>query len=78
MEIKENEDLRKQIRLSKQIQKEHDMQEQNNHTEKKEEHPEPRNIQVASASGGHNQTNIDPLKVLNFVQETMQTFLNYS
>ena len=34
--------------------------------------------QVASASGGHTQTNIDLLKVLNFVQETMQTLSNYS
>ena len=42
----------------KQNQKEHDMQEQ----------PEPKNIQVASTSGGHTLTNID-LKVLNFVQE---------
>ena len=42
----------------KQNQKEHDMQEQ----------PEPKNIQVASTSGGHTLTDID-LKVLNFVQE---------
>ena len=35
-------------------------------------------MQVASASGGHTQTNIDMLKVLNFVQETMQTLSNYN
>ena len=58
--------------------KERDMQEQPKHTENKEEDPEPKNIQVASASGGHMQTNIDLLKVLNFVQETMQTLSNYS
>ena len=29
------------------------MQEQPKHTSNKEEHPEPKNIQVASASGGH-------------------------
>ena len=75
---KEIEDLRNQIKLLKQNQKERDTQEQPKHTENKEEHPEPKNIQVASASGGHTQTNIDLLKVLNFVQETMQTLSNYS
>ena len=48
------------------------------HTELKEKHPEPKNIHVASASGGHTQTNINLLKVLNFVQEKMQTLSNYS
>ena len=62
----------------KQNQKERDTQEQPKHTEKKEEHPKPKNIPVASTSGGHTQTNIDLLKVLNFVQETMQTLSNYS
>ena len=62
----------------KQNQKERDTQEQPKHTENKEEHPEPKNIQVVSASGGHTETNIDLLKVLNFVQETMQTLSNYS
>ena len=66
---KEIEDLRNQIKLLKQTQKERDTQEQ--HTENKDEHPEPKNIQVASASGGHIQTNIDLLKVLNFVQDKM-------
>ena len=66
---KEIEDLRNQIKLLKQTQKERDTQEQ--HTENKDEHPEPKSIQVASASGGHNQTNIDLLKVLNFVQDKM-------
>ena len=41
---KEIEDLSNQIKLQ-----EHDMQEQTKHTENKEEHPEPNNIQVASA-----------------------------
>ena len=54
-------------------QKEHDSQEEPKHTEIKEEHPKPKNVQVASTSGGHTQTNIDLLKVLNFIQETMQT-----
>ena len=58
--------------------KERDMQEQPKHTENKEKDPKPKNIQVASASGGHMQTNIDLLKVLNFVQKTMQTLSNYS
>ena len=53
----------------KQNQKELDTQEQPKHTENKEEHPGSKNIQVASTSGGHTQTNIDLLKVLNFVQE---------
>ena len=75
---REIEDLRNQIKLLKQNQKERDTQEQPKHTENKEEHPEPKNIQVASASGGHTQTNIDLLKVLNFVKETMQTLSNYS
>ena len=75
---KEIEDLRNQINLLKQNQKERGMQEQPKHTENKEEHPEPKNIQVASASGSHTQTNIDLLKVLNFIQETMQTLSNYS
>ena len=70
---KEIEDLRNQIKLLKQNQKERDTQEQPKHTENKEEHPEPKNIQVVSASGSHSQTNIDLLKLLNFVQETMQT-----
>ena len=68
---KEIEDLRNQIKLLKQNQKEHDTQEQSKRTENKEEHPEPKNMQVSSASGGHTQTNIDQLKVQNFVQETM-------
>ena len=75
---KEIEDLRNQINLLKQNQKERGMQEQPKHTENKEEHPEPKNIQVASASGSHTQTNIDLLKVLNFIQETMQTLSNYT
>ena len=64
--------------MLKQNQKESDKQEQPKHKENKEEHPEPKSIQVASASGGHTQTNIDLLKVLNFVQETKQTLSNYS
>ena len=62
----------------KQNQKEHFKQEQAKHTENKEEYPEPKNIQVASVSEGHTQTNIGLLKVLNFVQKTMQTLSNYS
>ena len=38
----------------------------------------PKSIQVVSASGGHTQPSIDLLKVLHFIQETMQTFTNYS
>ena len=38
---------------------------------------QPKIIQMASTSGGHTQTNIDLLKVLNFVQETMETLSNY-
>ena len=72
------ENVRNQIKLLKQNQKERDTQEQPKHTENKEEHPEPKYIQVVSASGGHTETNIDLLKVLNFVQETMQTLSNYS
>ena len=68
---KEIEDLRNRIKLLKQTQKERDAQEQPKHTENKDEHPEPKNIQVATASGGHIQTNIDLLKVLNFVQDKM-------
>ena len=68
---KEIEDLRNRIKLLKQTQKERDTQEQPKHTENKEEHPEPKNIQVVSASGGHTRTNIDLLKVLKFVQEKM-------
>ena len=64
--------------MLKQNQKERDTRKQPKHTENKEENPEPKNIQVASASGSHTQTNIDLLKVLNFVQETMQTLSNYS
>ena len=64
--------------MLKQNQKEHDTQEQPKHTKNKEEYPEPKNIQVASASGDHTQTNTDLLKVLNFVQETMQTLSNCS
>ena len=60
---KQIENLRNQIILLKQNQKEQDTQEQPKHTENKEEHPEPKNIQVASASGGHTQTKIDLLKV---------------
>ena len=41
---KEIEDLRNQIKLLKQNQKEHNTQEQPKHTENKEEHPEPKNI----------------------------------
>ena len=74
----EIEDLRNQIKLLKQNQKESDTQEQPKNTENKEEHPDPKSIQVASASGGHTQTNIDLLKVLNFVQETKQTLSNYT
>lgn len=44
----------------------------------KEEHPETKNIQVAFTSGRHTQTKINLLKVLNFVQEIMKTFTNYS
>ena len=75
---KEIEGLRNQIKLFKQNQKEGDTQEQPEHAENKEEHTEPKNIQVASVSGGLTQTNIDLLNVLNFVQETMQTLSNYS
>ena len=74
----EIEDLRNQIKLLKQNQKEHDTQEQPKHTENKEKHPQPKNIQVASASGRHTQSNIHLLKNLNFVQETMETLSNYS
>ena len=70
------EDLRNQSKLLKQNQKERDTQPK--HTENNEEHLEPKNIQVVSTSGGHIQTNIDLLKVLNFVQETMQKLSNYS
>ena len=72
---KEIEDLRNQIKLLKQNQKKRDTQE---NKEDKEEHPKSKNIQVASASGGHTQTSIDLLKVLNLVQETMQTLSNCS
>ena len=72
------EGLWNQIKLLKQSQKEHYTQEQPKHTENKEDHLDPKNIQVASTSGGHTQTNIDLLKVLNFVQETMQTLSNDS
>ena len=61
---KEIEDLRNQIKLLK-----HDTQPK--HTENKKKHPEPKDIQMASASGGHTQTSIN---LLNFVQEAMQTF----
>ena len=75
---KEIEYLRNQIKLLKQNQKEHDTQEQPKHTENEEKHPESKNIQVASASRGITQINISLLKVLNFIQETMQTLSNYS
>ena len=75
---KQIEDLRNQTKLLKQNEKECDTQEQPKHTEKKEEHTEPKNIQVVSTSRGHTQTNINLLKEFNFVQETMQTFSNYS
>ena len=75
---KEIEDLRNQIKLLKQNQRQHDMQEQLKHTENKEEHPILKKFQVASASGGLTQTNIDLLNVLNSVQETMKTVSNYS
>ena len=75
---KEIEDLRNQIKFLKQNQKEHDTQEQPKHIENKEDHPDPQNIRVASASGGHTQTNINLLKVLNFVQETLEILSNYS
>ena len=58
----EIEDLRNHIKLLKQNQKELDTQEQPKHTENKEEHPGSKNIQVASTSGGHTQTNIDLYK----------------
>ena len=64
---KEIEGLRNQIKSLKQNQKELDTQKQPKYTENKEEHPEPKNIQVAPALRGHTQTNIDLLKVLNFV-----------
>ena len=69
---KEIEDLRNQIKL-KRNQKKNMIRKSNLHilSQKKQ-------TQVASASGGHTQTNIDLLKVLNFVQETMQTLSNYS
>ena len=73
---KKIEDLRNQSKLLKQNQKERDTQPK--HTENNEEHLEPKNIQVVSTSGGHIQTNIDLLKVLNFVQEAMQKPSNYS
>ena len=47
---KEIEDLRKQIKLLKQNQEEHDTQEQPKYTENKEEHNESKNIQVVPAS----------------------------
>ena len=50
---KEIEDLRNQIKLMKLNQKEHDTQEQPKNTDNKEEHPELKKIQVASASGSH-------------------------
>ena len=75
---KEIKDLRNHIKLLKQNQKELDTQEQPKHTENKEEHPGSKNIQVASTSGGHTQTNIDLLKVLNFVQETIQALSNHT
>ena len=73
---KEIEDLRNKIKLLKQDQREHDTQ--TKHTENKKEHPEPKNIDVAPALGGHTQTNIDLLKALNFIQETMQALSKYS
>ena len=54
---KEIEDPRKQIKLLKQNQEEHDTQEQPKHTENKEEHNESKNIQVVSAS------TVDSIKV---------------
>ena len=75
---KKIEDLRNQSKLLKQNQKECDTQEQPKHTENNEEHLKPKNIQVVSTSGRHIQTNIDLLKVLNFVRETMQKLSNYS
>ena len=50
------------------------MQWQRKNTEIKEEHPKPKKIQIASTSEGHNQTNIDLLKLLNFVQETLSNY----
>ena len=53
---KEIEDLRNQIKLLKQNQRQRNTQEKRKHTENKEEDPEPKNIQVAPASGDHTQT----------------------
>ena len=56
----------------KQNQTECDTQEQLKDTENKEEQPESKKkIQVFSAAGGHTQTDINLLKLLKFVQETM-------
>ena len=52
------------------------MQEQRKHTENEEEHPESKSNQVASTSIGYTQTNINLSKILNFVQETLQTLSN--
>ena len=42
----------------------------------KKEHPEQKKVQWPVLRG-HTQSNIDLLKVLNFVQETMQTLSVY-
>ena len=56
----------------------HETQEKPKQVNNKKEHPKPKNVQVVSVSGGNNQTNIDLLKILNFVQETLQTLSRYS
>ena len=73
---KEIEDLRNQIKLLKQNQREHNSQPK--HTEDKKEHPKSKNFQVTSFPEGHTQTNVDLLMVLNFVRETMEKLSNYS
>ena len=73
----ENKDLRNKTKLLKQNQKERDTQEHPKHTENKEEYSQPKSIQMASASGGHTQTNIDLLKVLKECKHFQTTANNY-
>ena len=65
------EDPQNQIQLMKQNQKECDTQEQLKHTKIRKNILNQKKIQVFSAAGGHTQTDINLLKLLKFVQETM-------
>ena len=75
---KEIEDLRNQIKLLKQNQRQHDTQKKPKHTENKEEHSEPKKHPGSFRPGGDTRTNIDFLKVLIFFQEIMETRSKYS